>query len=93
MEFSKQNINKKMATPTKKKCYYCGFHYPHENRSCPVKNCVCNYCGVKGRFTKICRSRDNKEQEKYQKKATATRLQNKKTHANVKLNRQNVHFN
>ena len=45
---TKENINATtMATLKKKKCYYCGFDYPHENRPCPTKNSVCNYCGVK----------------------------------------------
>ena len=59
-----------MATPTKKKCYYCGFDYPHENRPCPAKNLVCNYCGVQGHFAKVCRSRENKEQIKDGKEKT-----------------------
>ena len=65
----KENINTTtMATSTKKKCYYCGFDYPHENRPCPAKNSVYNFCGVKGHFAKVCRSRENKEQQKDQKK-------------------------
>ena len=129
-----ENINTTTtATPTKKKCYYCGFDYPHENRPCPAKNSVCNHCGVKGHFAKVCRSRENKEQEKDRKKGfsspdkrrqtqrhgikkqqanaveasqrrsndesseeeyvyTVVKERNKKTHANVKVNGQNVHF-
>ena len=34
----KENINTTtMPTLTKKKCYYCGFDYPHENRPCPAR--------------------------------------------------------
>ena len=129
----KENINTTTMTSTKKKCYYCGFDYPHENRPCPAKNSVCNFCGVKGHFAKVCRSRENKEQQKDQKKGfsspdkrrqarrngskkqqakavetsqhqsndesseedyvyTVSKEQNKKTHANVKVNGQNVHF-
>ena len=64
----KENINTTTMTSTKKKCYYCGFDYPHENRPCPAKNSVCNFCGVKGHFAKVRRSRENKEQQKDQKK-------------------------
>ena len=104
----KENINTTnintttMPTSTKKKCYYCGFDYSHDNRPCPAKNSVCNFCGVKGHFAKVCRSRENKEQQKDQKKGfsspeedyvyTVSKEQNEKTHANVKLNGQNVHF-
>ena len=129
-----ENINTTtMATPTKKKCYYCGFDYPHEKRPCPAKNSVCNYCGIQGHFAKVCRSRVNKEQGKDGKKGfsspdkrrqtrrqgtkkqqakaveasqhqtkdesseddyvyTVSKEQNKKTHANVIVNGQNVHF-
>ena len=44
-------------TTTEKKCY-CGFKYPHENRPCPAKSSVCNCCGIKGHFAKVCRSRE-----------------------------------
>ena len=65
----KVNINTTtMATRTKKKCCYWGFHYSHENRPCPAKNSVCNYCEVQGHFAKVCRSRKNKEQGKDGKK-------------------------
>ena len=57
-----QNI-RHIATPTKKKCYYCYFNYPHESRPCPAKNFICNYCGMEGNFAKVCRSRENKEQQ------------------------------
>ena len=122
-----------IATPTKKKCYYCGFDYPHEKRPCPTKNSVCNYCGIQGHFANVCRSRVSKEQGKDGKKGfsspdkrrqtrrqgtkkqqakaveasqrqtkhesseddyvyTVSKEQNKKTHANVTVNGQNVHF-
>ena len=56
----KENINTTtMATPTKKKCYYCGFDYPHENQPCPAENSVCNYCGVQGHFAKVFIKRKN----------------------------------
>ena len=95
---------------------------------------MCNYCGVKGHFAnKVCRSRENKEQGKDDKKGfsltdkrrqtrrhgtkkqqakaveasqrqtkgesseedyvyTVSKGQNKKTHVNVTVNGQNVHF-
>ena len=128
-----ENINTTtIATPTKKKCYYCGFDYPHEKRPCPAKNSVRNYCGIQGHFANVCRSRVNKEQGKDGKKGfsspdkrrqtrrqgtkkqakaveasqrqtkdesseddyvyTVSKEQNKKTHANVTVNGQNVHF-
>ena len=129
-----ENINTTtIATPTKKKCYYCGFDYPHEKRPCPAKNSLCNYCGIQGHFANVCRSRVNKEQGKDGKKGfsspdkrrqtrrqgtkkqqakaveasqrqtkdesseddyvyTVSKEQNKKTHANVTVNGQNVHF-
>ena len=32
---TRENINATaMATPTEKKCYYCGFKYPHGNQPC-----------------------------------------------------------
>ncbi len=56
---SKENINTATtSTTTEKKCYYCGFKYPHENRPCPAKSSVCNCCGIKGHFAKVCRSRE-----------------------------------
>ena len=76
----KENINKTTtATPTTKKCYYCGFDYPHENRPCPAMNSVCNHCGVKGHFAKVCRSRENKEQEKDRKKGFSSPDQRRQT--------------
>jgi hypothetical protein len=39
------------------KCYYCGFKYPHDNQPCPAKSAICNHCGIKGHFAKVCRIR------------------------------------
>ena len=65
----KENINTTtMATPTKKKCYYSGFDYLHENRPCPAKKSVCNYCGVQGHFAEVCRSQKTKNKEKTERK-------------------------
>ena len=55
---TRENINATaMATPTEKKCYYCGFKYPHDNQPCPAKSAICNHCGIKGHFAKVCRTR------------------------------------
>ena len=36
---TRENINATaMATPTEKKCYYCGFKYPHDNQPFPAKS-------------------------------------------------------
>ena len=76
----KENINTfAMATPTKKKCCYCGFDYPHENRPCPAKNSVCNYLEVQRHFAKVCRSRENKDQGKDGKKGFSSPDKRRKT--------------
>ena len=55
---TRENINATAtATPTEKKCYYCGFKYPHDNQPCPAKSAICNHCGIKGHFAKVCRTR------------------------------------
>ena len=61
-----ENINATAITkPTKKKCYFCGFKYPHDNRPCPAKSCICNQCGIKGHFAKVCRSRDKSRKKPF----------------------------
>ena len=55
---TRENINAMaMTTPTEKNCYYCGFKYPHDNQPCPAKSAICNHCGIKGHFAKVCRTR------------------------------------
>ncbi|CAB3996604.1 Hypothetical predicted protein [Paramuricea clavata] len=55
---TRENINATaMATPTEKKCYYCRCKYPHDNQPCPAKSAICNHCGIKGHFAKVCRTR------------------------------------
>ena len=40
----------------KKKCYFCGDPI-HNRRSCPARNSVCNNCGKKGHYGKVCMSK------------------------------------
>ena len=40
----------------KKKCYFCGDSI-HNRRSCPARNSVCNNCGKKGHYGKVCMSK------------------------------------
>ncbi|CAB4001724.1 Hypothetical predicted protein [Paramuricea clavata] len=55
---TRENINATvMATPTEKKCYYCGFENPHDNQPCPGKSAICNHCRIKRHFPKVCRTR------------------------------------
>jgi hypothetical protein len=44
------------GTFTSKKCYFCG-NYIHNRRNCPAQNCVCDNCGKKGYYAKVCRSK------------------------------------
>ena len=42
------------GTFTAKRCYFCG-NSIHNRRNCPVRNCVCDKCGKKGHYAKVCR--------------------------------------
>ena len=44
------------GTFTSKKCYFCG-NSIHNRRNCPARNCVCDNCGKKGHYAKVCRSK------------------------------------
>ncbi len=44
------------GTFTPKKCYFCG-NSIHNRRNCPARNCVCDNCGKKGHYAKVCRSK------------------------------------
>ena len=69
---TKENINATAtAPPTEKKCYYCGFKYPHENQPCPAKSAICNHCGIKGHFAKVCRAR----RKSFENKGNSDKLQ------------------
>ena len=37
----------------KKICYFCGNQY-HQRCNCPTREVICNNCGVKGHFAKVC---------------------------------------
>ena len=55
---------------TNQKCFYCGFDYPHVTRPCPAKEANCNFCSKKGHFAKVCKKRNqqNNDQRKEDKK-------------------------
>ena len=38
-------------------CGWCGSKNRHERKDCPASNSQCNKCGVRGHFSKVCRSR------------------------------------
>jgi hypothetical protein len=44
------------GTFTSKKCYFCG-NSIHNRRNCPARNCVCDSCGKRGHYAKVCRSK------------------------------------
>ena len=44
------------GTFTSKKCYFFG-NSIHNRRNCPAKNCVCDNCGKKGHYAKVCKSK------------------------------------
>ena len=51
-----KQIEVNAVTHNQRKCYYCGFEYPHQaGRACPAKNATCVSCGIKGHFAKVCR--------------------------------------
>ncbi|CAB4026663.1 Retrovirus-related Pol poly from transposon, partial [Paramuricea clavata] len=93
---TRENINATaMATPTEKKCYYCGFKYPHDNQPCPAKSAICNDCGRKGHFAKVCRTRGKSFPSigNFEKLQTQVSQETKeKTHATVKINGQDGLF-
>ena len=52
-QFQRQSVN---AVPTnQRKCFRCGFEFPHERRPCPALNSVCANCGTEGHFARVCR--------------------------------------
>ena len=40
-----------------KKCYNCGYSYPHVTKPCPAKGKQCNKCQKTGHFAQVCRSK------------------------------------
>ena len=56
-QFKNNAVNAMSINSDERKCYYCGFKYPHEGRPCPAKSSTCNYCGIKGHFAKVCKSK------------------------------------
>lgn len=51
---SKKIMGNEGLVKTGKKCWKCGFDYPHENE-CPAKGKKCDKCGGDGHFAKVCR--------------------------------------
>ena len=58
--FSKQSHKRKSVVKGKsaeKKCYNCGYSYPHVTKPCPAKGKRCNNCQKTGHFAQVCRSK------------------------------------
>ena len=47
---------------SKRKCYYCGFDYPHKNNNCPAQGKECSLCHKMNHFAKVCKSTQNPNQ-------------------------------
>ena len=57
---SKQSQKRKLVGKGKsaeKKCYNCGYNYPHVTKPCPAKGKQCNKCQKTGHFAQVCRSK------------------------------------
>ena len=56
-EDNKRKSDKNLSS-TKKKCYHCGYDWPHVNgaESCPAKSSTCNKCNRKGHFESVCKT-------------------------------------
>ena len=44
-----------LAAVSQASCYFCGYK-KHDRANCPAKDAICNKCGKKGHFQKVCRS-------------------------------------
>ena len=58
--FSKQSQKRKPFSRGKsaeRKCYNCGYSYPHVTKPCPAKGKQCNKCQKTGHFKQVCRSK------------------------------------
>ena len=52
----KKSGSKNINSTSDKKCFHCRFAFVKEHlKSCPAKDAECNFCRVKGHFTKCCR--------------------------------------
>ena len=54
VEVSKSNNNPLASTFTPK-CFFCG-NSIHNRRYCPARDSLCNNCGKKGHYAKVCKS-------------------------------------
>ena len=59
-----------------RKCYYCGFDYPHKNNSCPAKGKECSLCHKMNHFAKVCKSRQNQGRNKFPRQTRSPRQNN-----------------
>eukprot|EP00794_Sanderia_malayensis_P003860 gene3860-4396_t len=55
---------------TKKTCYNCGFGFPHQHGPCPAQGKTCSYCNRKNHFTRCCKQRAKKQEQKVHTVAT-----------------------
>ena len=53
----KQTIQHEKSSSNKKKCFFCGYDFPHPGgrEKCPAKNHNCNKCDKKGHFERVCK--------------------------------------
>ena len=58
----------------KRKCYYCGLDYPHKNNtSCPAYGKECSFCHKMNHFAKVCKSSQNRDQNKFPRQPRSSR--------------------
>eukprot|EP00794_Sanderia_malayensis_P014499 gene14499-16006_t len=55
---------------TKKTCYNCGVDFPHQHGPCPAQGKTCSYCNRKNHFTRCCKQRAKKQEQKVHTVAT-----------------------
>ena len=53
---------------SKQQCHFCGGPYPHGNTPCPAKGKLCRKCGKANHFSKVCRSKPQKQNPKNKRK-------------------------
>ena len=65
-KFKGVQLNQVERKPAQSKCYNCGFAYPHLDRPCPAANSTCNWCGILGHFSRVCRKKESRRFSKPQ---------------------------